>query len=543
MIKRLLPMGLLILLLTSLALGAAAQDAAGESAVTLPWWNDRVFYEIFVRSFYDSNADSRGDLRGIIEKLDYLNDGDPTTTTDLGVTGLWLMPVMKSSSYHGYDVLDYREIDPDYGTLDDLRELIQAAHDRGIAVVVDMVFNHTARANQWFSESIQPDGPRADWYIWASENPGYRGPDLQQVWHSYAGRYYYGLFSDTMPDLNLTNPDVTGELHDIARYWLEDVGVDGFRLDAVRHYVEEGTNQENTPSTHAWTGALNAFVKDVAPESLLIGEVWSNTYEASDYVNEGELDLVFEFDLAQGMVDSAAMGDPAGALSLQQRAVDEYPPGQYGVFLTNHDQNRVMNQVRSNPGAARVAASTLLTSPGVPFIYYGEEIGMTGQKPDERIRTPMQWDATPVTAGFTAARRPWQALSAGNEDGVSVAAQTDDADSLLSHYRALIHLRSEHPALRQGDWLNLRASNRDVYAILRRSAEETLLVLINYSDETITDLTLSARAGALQAVSQAETIFGGVESSVPVVAADGSFEDYAPVESIAPYQTVIIRLS
>lgn len=542
MLKRLLLIGLLTLL-TGLAFGAAAQDATEEPTMPLPWWNDRVFYEIFVRSFYDSNGDSRGDLRGVIEKLDYLNDGDPATTTDLGVTGIWLMPVMKSVSYHGYDVLDYREIDPDYGTLDDLRELISEARARGIAVIVDMVFNHTARASSWFSESILPSGPRADWYIWSAEDPGFRGPDLQQVWHPYAGRYFYGVFSETMPDLNLTNPAVTEELYDIARFWLEDVGVDGFRLDAVKHYIEEGTNQENTPSTLAWTHALNAFVKDVDPEALMIGEVWSNTYDAAPYVNEGALDLVFEFDLAQAVIDAAASGSPAGVISLQQRAIEKYPPGQYGSFLTNHDQNRVMNQVRNNPGAARVAASTLLTAPGVPFLYYGEEIGMTGQKPDERIRTPMQWDATPVTAGFTSARRPWQPLSAGNEEGVSVAAQTNDPESLLSHYRGLIHLRNEHPALRSGDWLNLRASNRDVYAFLRRSADETVLVLINYGDETVTDLTLSARAGALPAVMQAETVFGTAEAWIPAVAEDGSFEGYAPVESLAPYETVIIGLS
>lgn len=543
MIKRLLLMGTLSLLLAGFAPGAAAQEAAGEPGMPLPWWNDRVFYEIFVRSFYDSNGDSRGDLRGIIEKLDYLNDGNPETTTDLGVTGIWLMPVMKSVSYHGYDVLDYREIDPDYGTMDDLRELIEAAHARGIAVIVDMVFNHTARASRWFSDSLDTNGPRADWYIWSGNDPGYPGPDLQRVWHPYAGRYYYGLFSETMPDLNLANPEVTQELHDISRFWLEDVGVDGFRLDAVKHYIEEGTDQENTASTHAWTHSLTAFIKDVAPESMMIGEVWSNTYDASDYVNEGDLDLVFEFDLAQTMLDSAAMGDPAGVISLQQRAIDEYPPGQYGAFLANHDQNRVMNAVRNNPGAARVAAATLLTSPGVPFLYYGEEIGMTGQKPDERIRTPMQWDATPITAGFTTAIRPWQALSAGNEEGVSVAAQTDDPASLLSFYRALVHLRNEHPALRQGDWLNLRASNRDVYAFLRRTDDETLLVLINYTDDTISDLTLSARAGALTPVTQAGTIFGAADATAPTVAGDGSFADYAPVSSLAPYETIIVRLS
>ncbi len=543
MMKRILLLGALAWICAGLVLGAAAQEATQEPDMPLPWWNDRVFYEIFVRSFNDSNGDGKGDLRGVIDRLDYLNDGDPTTTTDLGVTGLWLMPIMRSPSYHGYDVLNYTGINPDYGTMDDLRELIDAAHERGIAVIVDMVFNHTSRANPWFSRSVQGDPEFADYYIWAESNPGFRGPDGQQVWHSYAGRNYYGLFGSNMPDLNLENPAVTAELYDIARFWLEDVGVDGFRLDAVKHYVEEGSDQENTASTHAWTGALNAFVSDVDANALLVGEVWSNTYDASDYVSNGDLDLVFEFDFAQSILDAAGRGDPAGVITLQQRVLEQYPFGQYASFLANHDQNRVMSVLRSDQGKARVAAATLLTAPGVPFIYYGEEIGMLGLKPDERLRTPMQWDETPVTAGFTTARRPWEELAPGNEDGISVAAQDQDPQSLLNFYRALIHLRASEPTLRNGDWLNLRASNRDVYAFLRRAQDDTLLVLINYTDEPITDLVLQGRAGSLPLVTNADVLFGQGVASAPPVATDGSFEDYSPVSSLGPHETLVIRLS
>ncbi len=544
MFKRWLWFAVLLLTL-GLTLDAQAQDSTEESAMPLPWWNDRVFYEIFVRSFYDSNGDGKGDLRGIIEKLDYLNDGDATTSDDLGVSGLWLMPIMRSVSYHGYDVLNYTELHPDYGTFEDLRELLDEAHARGIAVVVDMVFNHTSRAHRWFSQSARGTDGYGDFYVWTDQNPGFRGPDNQQVWHSYAGRTYYGLFSGSMPDLNLTNSAVTAELYEVARFWLEDIGVDGFRLDAVKHYVEEGTAQENTPSTHAWVGALNAYVDGVAPDAMLIGEVWSSTYATAEYVSNGELDLVFEFDFAQAILDAAGRGDPAGVITLQQRLIDKYPAGQYGVFLANHDQNRTLSVLRGSPGAARVAASTLLTAPGVPFLYYGEEIGMLGLKPDERLRTPMQWDDTPETAGFTTARRPWEPLGQGWDTGISVAAQSGDPTSLLSTYRALIHLRNAHPALRHGDWLNVRGSNRDVYAFLRRSEDEILLVLINYTDEDVVDLTLGARGAALPAVTTAEIIYGGAESSThaPLVADDGSFEDYAPVERLSPYETVIIRLS
>ncbi len=543
MMKRMLLLGVLVWMCAGLVLGTAAQEATQEPDMPLPWWNDRVFYEIFVRSYQDSNGDGKGDLRGVIERLDYLNDGDPASSTDLGVTGLWLMPVMRSPSYHGYDVLNYTGINPDYGTMEDMHALIEAAHARGIAVIVDMVFNHTSRANPWFSRSAQGQDGFSDFYIWSDGDPGFRGPDNQQVWHSYAGRYYYGLFGSNMPDLNLENPAVTAELYDIARFWLVDVGVDGFRLDAVKHYVEEGSDQENTASTHAWTGALNAFVSDVDPRALLVGEVWSNTYDASDYVSSGELDLVFEFDFAQSILDAAGREDPAGVITLQQRVLEQYPFGQYASFLANHDQNRVMSVLRGNQGQARVAAATLLTAPGVPFLYYGEEIGMLGVKPDERLRTPMQWDETPVTAGFTSARRPWEDLAPGNEEGISVAAQNQDPESLLNTYRALIHLRASEPALRTGDWLNLRASNRRVYSFLRHTHDDTLLVLINYSDQVVSDLVLEGVAGALPAVNSAEVLFGQADASTPTVADDGSFEGYAPVPSLGPHETLVIRLS
>lgn len=541
--KRMLLLGLAVWMCAGLVTGAMAQTTPQEPEMSLPWWNDRVFYEIFVRSFQDSNGDGKGDLRGVIERLDYLNDGDPATTTDLGITGLWLMPVMRSPSYHGYDVLNYREINPDYGTMDDLRELIAAAHERGIAVIVDMVFNHSSRANPWFSRSAQGQEGFGDFYVWSDTNPGFRGPDGQQVWHSYGGRFYYGLFGSNMPDLNLENPAVTAELYDIARFWLEEVGVDGLRLDAVKHYVEEGSDQVNTASTHAWVGALNAFVSDIDPNALLVGEVWSNTYDASDYVSGGEIGLVFEFDYAQSILDGAGRGDPAGVITLQQRLLDQYPFGQYASFLSNHDQNRVMSVLRGNQAQARVAAATLLTAPGVPFLYYGEEIGMLGVKPDERLRTPMQWDETPITAGFTTARRPWEALAPGSEEGISVAAQDHDPESLLNYYRSLIHLRASEPALRTGDWLNLRASNRRVYAFLRRTSEEALLVLINYTDQSIDDLALTGPANALMPVSQAQLIFGEGSAAVPAVAADGSFDAYSPVPALGPHETLVIRLS
>ncbi|NJO83248.1 MAG: hypothetical protein HC828_10790 [Blastochloris sp.] len=379
------------------------------------WWNDRVFYEIFVRSFYDSDGDGIGDIRGIIEQFDYLNDGDPTTTTDLGVTGLWLMPIMPSPSYHGYDVTDYLGIEEDYGTLEDFRELVTLAHERDVAIIIDLVMNHTSLDHPWFQASVIEAPEYADWYVWEEDNPGFTGPAGQRVWHPWGSRYYYGLFWDRMPDLNFENPDVTAEMFDIAEYWLDDIGVDGFRLDAIKHLIEEGTEQENTDATRDWMRDFDAHITEVNPASFTVGEVWSNSFDAAEYVGDG-VDLVFEFDLAAGMVTSARGESTSAVESLVERAQGIFPMGQYATFLTNHDQNRVMDQVGYDVDAARMAASLLLTTPGVPFLYYGEEIGLTGRKPDERIRTPMIWTLRTLSGGFTSGE-PWQPLAEDYEFG------------------------------------------------------------------------------------------------------------------------------
>ncbi|MDX2141435.1 MAG: alpha-amylase family glycosyl hydrolase [Chloroflexota bacterium] len=498
----------------------------------LPWWNDRVFYEIFVRSFYDSNGDGIGDLRGVIEKLDYLRD--------LGIGGIWLMPIQEATRYHGYDVDDYRAVNADYGTAEDFRALMAAAHERDIVVIVDLVLNHTSYLHPWFQASLRGEAPYADWYVWRHEDPGYRGPDGQPVWHQYEDRYYYGVFWEGMPDLNLTNPDVTAELHDIARYWLEDLGVDGFRLDAVKHFIEDGETQENTPESRAWAAEFNRHVHAINPEAMTVGEIWSTSFEVADYV-PNSVNIAFEFDLATAMVTSAQQRNPGGIASLQARALDLYPFGQYASFLTNHDQNRVMSELRGDAGAAKVAASLLLTAPGVPFLYYGEEIGMMGVKPDERIRTPMQWTADPVTAGFTTAAQPWQSLA---DDGLesNVTDQADDPDSLFNHYRALIRLRNEQPALRRGTWTLVDSDSRRVYAFLRQYEGDTLLIIINLDRNPVTDYALSLEESTLNAISDAAGLYGGTAVTVPTMNDAGGFDSYLPVPELAARSTLIIQL-
>ncbi len=532
----LLVIGMSMLLI---AVPAMAQD----TSVTgdLPWWNDRVFYEIFVRSFYDSDGDGIGDLRGVIEKLDYLNDGDPSTTTDLGVTGIWLMPVQQSPSYHGYDVTDYRTIEEDYGTNEDFLELMEAAHARGIAVIVDLVLNHTSDQHPWFRDSANnPGGDYGAWYIWRPANPGYLGPSSQQVWHARGSRFYYGVFWSGMPDLNYNVPAVTEEMYDVSRFWLEEMGVDGFRLDAIKHLIEDGREQENTPATLEWFAAYNDFLDSVNPDALTVGEVWSSNFISSQYVPD-QVDLAFDFDLATAMYSAVAQNRPDAVVSVINRIEDLYPFGQFATFLTNHDQNRIMDQLRGNVDEAKTAASLLLTLPGVPFVYYGEEIGMTGSKPDERIRTPMRWDETPITAGFTTASAPWEPLSE-DEAGVSVTAQTDDPNSLLNHYRALIQLRGQFPALAHGSITHLDVEgSRNVFAFLRSAGDQTVLVLINLDDETVTDYHLTLDASDIT-FSGAEVLYTNAAMPDEFIPVSGSLSAYAPYSTLPEYSTTITQL-
>ncbi len=513
----------------------SAQEAAPEQ-----WWNDRVFYEVFVRSFYDSDGDGIGDLQGVIQKLDYLNDGDPSTTTDLGVTGLWLMPIMESPSYHGYDVTDYRTVEADYGTNDDFKQLVAAAHERGIAVIVDLVVNHTSVEHPWFTASAAGDPTYADWYIWDQSCPTYLGPWNEKVWIKRGDSCYYAIFWEGMPDLNYRNPAVTAEMDDVARYWLDDMGADGFRLDALQHIIEEGRAQANTDATHQWADDFHSYVDSVKPDALTVGEVFATDILSSTYVPEGA-DLTFDFDLAQSMLQAAKGGRSNSVSGIQERAVQLYSTNQYAAFLTNHDQNRVMNELGGDVNKAKLAATLLLTQPGVPFIYYGEEIGMMGAKPDERIRTPMQWDSTDKSGGFTTGR-PWELLQ-NNAAAVNVAAQDSDSDSLLSAYRALIHLRESHPALQHGDYVPVESASRQLYSFMRHSAGETLLVIVNLGKTAVSDYGLTLADASLSEGAQASLVDGTGSLTQPALEADGKFSSYTPLQELPPYTLTVIQFT
>lgn len=482
------------------------------------WWNDAVFYHMFVRSFKDSDVgplagDGVGDIRGIIDQLDYLNDGDPSTDSDLGVTGLWLMPIHPSPGYHGYEVSDFYDINPQYGTMDDFRELIRECDKRGIKVILDLVLNHISYTHPWFVEASQdPNSPKRDWFIWSDSVPTWKGPWNQHVWWPAGARpgdkppepgtgpapaanhatksssidpsYYYAIFYLTMPDVNYRNKDASDAMLDVVKFWIEKEGVAGYRLDAIRHLVEDGAIQENTPETHDWLRLFHRTYKASNPEAFTIGEVWTDTATAATYVGD-QLDTCFEFDLSYAMLDAARDKNPSRVRDAQRKVLAAYPPGQYGRFLTNHDQTRVMTILRGNLGAARAAACMLLLGPGVPFIYYGEELGMSGDKPDQFLRTPMRWN-TLSNAGFTQGS-PW--IAVGDDANTrNVQSMRADESSIFNLYRRLIHLRNAHPSLAYGHYQPLDASDAKTYAYLRVSHDESgnvrevAIVAINLGD-------------------------------------------------------------
>lgn len=475
------------------------------SASAQAWWRDAVFYEVFVRSFADSTegplaGDGVGDLRGLIERLDALNDGDPDTDADLGVTALWLMPICQSPSYHGYDVVDYRRVDEEYGANQDFLDLVDAAHARGVRVIVDTVVNHTSNEHPWFIESINPGSPTHDWYLWSDEPKPVEWGGT--VWHRprrETGPFYFGLFWRGMPDLNLRNPDATEAVYDLSRFWLTDMRADGFRLDAAKHLIEDWPRVENSDDTLRWLRDYRAEMRRTNPDALLIGEVWSSSDQVARYIPDA-LDAAFEFDLAFAIVEGVRDADAGRIAGAIERVHAAYPPGQYATFLANHDMQRVMSTLRAGSvddaealAKAKLCATIQLTLPGIPFVYYGEEIGMTGAKPDPDLRTPMQWTADPAAAGFTTGV-PWREPHA-DTTRVNVRTQTDEPASLLASYRRLIRLRTELPEAWRGEFELLGSSHRAVLAYRLRTQTTQVLVVANCSADPVAAVVLAPAPG------------------------------------------------
>ena len=506
------------------------------------WWTSKVGYQIFVRSFYDSDGDGMGDFNGITQKLDYLNDGDPATTTDLGVSIIWLMPIFPSPSYHGYDVTNYYAVNPQYGTMEDFKLLLNEAHKRGIKVIIDLVLNHTSAQHPWFVDAeSDTNSPYRDWYIWSETNPGYKGPDDQIVWHSSKTGFYYGLFSPSMPDLNYTNSEVTTEMEKISSFWLQDIGVDGFRLDAVKHLIENNRLQQNTRATHEWLKGFHNSYKSINPYAITLGELYGdNVTSVNSYTEGDELDLAFNFELATAFVKSADLGSALTASRALSNTDKMLEPEQYSPFLTNHDQNRSLSEFEGDQGKAKVAASLLLTSPGMPFLYYGEEIGMEGEKPDENIRRPMQWSSK-ANGGFTSGT-PWELLGQ-NYASMNVEAESSSPDSLLSHYRNLIHIRNAHSALQTGEWDLINSRDNKLLASLRSNDEEAVIILINTSDVLVDEYELSIdKSSLVSGEFTISTLLGSPIASNLSVGPLGDFKGYKPLDEIPPFSTTLLLL-
>ncbi|RIX60432.1 DUF3459 domain-containing protein [Paenibacillus nanensis] len=509
--------------------GAAADDAAVPASFEVDEQPSRVFYEIFVRSFYDTNGDGIGDLNGVTEKLDYLKE--------LGVGGIWLMPINASPSYHGYDVTDYYAVNPEYGTLEDLKRLLDEAHKRDIQVIMDLVVNHTSNEHPWFKDALaDPNSPYRNWYHIASAEDKLQtdGAVDGNPWHSYGHLRYLGVFWSGMPDLNFDEPAVRAEMIKIGQFWLEQ-GLDGFRLDAAKHIFGDFKSTISTPDVQAankaWWQDFRKGMDEVNPDAYLIGEVWDSLAIIAPYFDQA-LNSAFHFDLAGKLIDAAkSETDPDLAFSLG-RAYGVYEKSSGGSFvdapfLSNHDQNRVMSELGGNADHAKMAAALLFTLPGTPYLYYGEEIGMQGMKPDEYIREPMLWYSD--SAGGEG-QTEWMASRYNKDAGaVSVDAQSGQAGSLLEHYRTLIGWRNEEPALRDGGIgeFKLEPKNSKLSAYVRVTKSERVLVVHNLSGEAqTTELAASELYGAFQTLAH---------STSEEAALDGT------TLTLPPYSTVILK--
>ncbi len=442
------------------------------------WWNHKTAYEIFVRSFYDSNGDGIGDFNGMSQKMNYLNDVSPISKSDFGVELIWLMPINASPSYHGYDVTNYMAVNPQYGSNNDFKNMLLEAHARDIRVIMDLVINHSSDKHPWFIKSANNDPFYRDFYRWETSPSSQTGPWGQQLWYPKNGSNYYALFWSGMPDLNFNYQPVKDSIFAAAKYWIKDMDVDGFRLDAAMYLYEEGTTLKNHPKTLAFWKEFNDSCKSWNSNSLLVGEVWDSPENIALYTDK--LDLCFDFNLADANMNAANTGNPYNSRVAINIGKTIFKSNQFASFLTNHDQNRVIDVFSNNLEKNKAAASLLLTQGGVPFIYYGEEVAMKGSKPDENIRRPMQWTAA-ANGGFTTGS-PWRALNS-NYATYNVASMQLDENSIWKHYQKLIQLRKEQAVLQTGKHFNIISSDYDVHSYARQDSTEDYIILVNTSNQ------------------------------------------------------------
>jgi maltose alpha-D-glucosyltransferase/alpha-amylase len=488
----------------------------------LLWYKDAIIYQVHVRTFYDSNGDGIGDFQGLEQKLDYLQE--------LGISAIWLMPFFPSPLRDdGYDIADYYSVHSRYGTLDDFRKFLKAAHDRGIRVIIEMVLNHTSDQHPWFQESrSSQDNPRRDWYVWSDTDTRYKGARIIFVdtemsnwaWDPISKSYYWHRFFSHQPDLNYDNPAVRQEMWNVMKFWLE-MGVDAFRLDAVPYLVErEGTSCENLPETHEILKDLRRKLDKEFPGSMLLAEANQWPADLRPYFGDGdEFHMAFHFPLMPRMFMGVKLEDRKPITEILQQTPEIPPSCQWCLFLRNHDEltlemvkdlerdymydayaeNKTM---RINLGIRRRLAplldndrrrielmnGILMSLPGTPIIYYGDEIGMgdninLGDR--NGVRTPMQWSGG-WNGGFSGADpeslyAPLILNPVYGYQAVNVLSQRRSEHSLLSWMRRIIAVRRSTGVFGKGSIEFLYPANHRVLAYVRQLGKETVLAVNNLS--------------------------------------------------------------
>lgn len=472
---------LLCLLLCLSACGEAPQapEVTDEPEITPIDDKYRSWYEVFIYSFYDSNGDGIGDIEGLRQKLDYVEA--------LGANGLWLMPVMPSPSYHKYDVTDYYGIDKQYGTMEDFRALLEDAHGRGIRVIIDLVVNHTSDKHEWFLSAKQGEGsPYRDYYVW-SETPlsGY----------SQAGdSFYESRFVSTMPDLNLDNAELRGEIEKIMRYWLCDVGVDGFRLDAVTSYYT-GAPGKNMELLN-WLGDTARSIK---PDCYLVGEVWEDLPVIAEYA-EARIDSLFTFPVAQqsGYIAKLlrdTVENPGERYANMTALIEDTLPASSipAPFIGNHDTARAAGFLGRDPLKIKMAGGLLAMMRGSCFFYYGDELGMTGSGDDPNKRIGVLWSADEDTT------KPPPGATRTEYAFPPVSEQETDEASILSYYKSALRLRAKYPEIARGASEILPCESAECCLIRRSWEGESLIIAVNPSADA-NELIIDAAALEIEGV-------------------------------------------
>ena len=440
---------------------------------------EKTCYEVFVYSFSDSDGDGIGDFKGLTDNLSYINDGDPEKGNDLSADMIWLMPICPSPTYHKYDVTDYMDVDPQYGTMEDFEKFIDAAHKNGVSVIIDLVLNHTSIEHPWFKKAVEEEKAGealkyADYYNFTTEKmAGYEPLDKTDL-------YYEARFWSGMPDLNLDNEDVRKEIEDIVSFWL-DKGVDGFRLDAVTSYYT-GDDKKNIEFL-TW---LNKTVKEKNPDAYIVGECWAGLNTYAKYYESG-VDSFFDFQFADsdGAMANVVRGTKKAAsygkaVADAEDMLDEINPDHINApFIANHDMGRSSGFFANDDGTkTKMAGAVYLLSGGTTYTYYGEEIGMRGSGKDENKRAPMLWDEN-VKAAANGIKPE------SNFDPLSV--QKDDPKSIYEYYRQAIRIRNNFPVIKCGKTEVLEAmSDDDVLSMKKNDPDgkyESVIVIYNFSDE------------------------------------------------------------